>query len=67
MEMISVSSSAISAIGYDPASRQMKIKFKQGETYDFCNVPEHIFNGLISASSKGTYYNDHIRDRYQCY
>ncbi len=66
MEMISVSSSAISAIGYDPDSRRMKIKFKQGETYDFCNVPEHIFNGLLSASSKGTYYNDHIRDRYQC-
>ena len=65
--MISVSSRAISAVGYDPASRRMKIEFKQGKTYDFCNVPEHIFNGLLSASSKGTYYNDYIRDRYQCF
>lgn len=66
MEMIRVNSSAISAVGYDPASRRMKIKFKQGQTYDFCNVPERIFNGLLSAGSKGSYYNDHIRDRYQC-
>ena len=66
MEMIRVNSDAISAVGYDPVSRRMKVKFKQGKTYDFCNVPERIFNGLLSAGSKGAYYNDHIRDRYQC-
>jgi len=66
MEMHSVNSRAISAIGYDKETRRMKITFKQGKTYDFCGVPEHIFQGLLSASSKGTYYNDHIRDRYQC-
>jgi hypothetical protein len=66
MEMITVSSRAINAIGYDPNTKKMKIKFKQGTTYDFCHVPEYIFKGLLSASSKGTYYNDHIRDKYQC-
>lgn len=66
MEMISVHSSAIRAVGYDPTTHRMKITFTEGKTYDFCSVPEHIFSGLLSASSKGTYYNDHIRDRYQC-
>jgi hypothetical protein len=66
MDMIRVSSSAITAVGYDPATRRMKIQFVEGHTYDFCRVPENIFNGLLRASSKGTYYNDHIRDRYQC-
>lgn len=66
MEMIRVSSSAMSAVGYAPETRQMKIQFVQGRTYIFCHVPQHIFDGLLSADSKGTYYDHHIRDRYRC-
>jgi hypothetical protein len=66
MDMIPVISSAIKAIGYDSHQRWMKIQFAQGDTYDFCNVPEYIFNGLLNARSKGGYYNDHIRDKYDC-
>jgi hypothetical protein len=66
MDMIRVSSSAISSIGYDPTTMRMKIHFMQGHTYDFCHVPAHVFNGLLNAVSKGAYYNDHIRDRYPC-
>lgn len=66
MDMIRVSSSAISAIGYDPTTMRMRIRFVQGDTYDFCAVPAHVFNGFLNSSSKGSYYNDHIRGRYQC-
>lgn len=66
MQMTSVNSSAISAIGYDPQSRKMKITFVQNHTYDFCGVPQQVFDGLLRASSKGSYYNDYIKDRYQC-
>ncbi|MEL1263078.1 KTSC domain-containing protein [Pseudoxanthomonas putridarboris] len=66
MDMIRVNSSAISAIGYDQRTMRMSIRFIQGDTYDFCGVPAHIFQDLLNAKSKGTYYNDHIRDRYQC-
>ena len=66
MEMMRVSSSAISAVGYDAQNRRMKIAFVQGHTYDFCGVPHHVFDGLLRASSRGGYYNDYIKDRYQC-
>jgi hypothetical protein len=66
MEMIRVRSSAIQAVGYDQATHRMRIVFEQGDAYDFCGVPAHVFQNLLSASSKGSYYNDHIRDRYQC-
>ncbi|SDZ67590.1 KTSC domain-containing protein [Variovorax sp. YR266] len=66
MQMISVNSSAMSAVGYDPERRHMRITFSQGHTYDFCGVPQHIFDGLIRAASKGSYYNDHVKDRYAC-
>lgn len=66
MEMIAVISSAIRAVGYDAPTRRMKIRFEQGETYEYCGVPEHVFRGLLAAQSKGTYYNEHIRDLYLC-
>jgi hypothetical protein len=64
--MIAVRSSAMSAVGYDPNTRRMKITFAQGHTYDFCGVPQHVYDGLMRSYSKGTYYNDHIKDRYAC-
>jgi len=66
MDMIPVRSSAIFAIGYDPTSGRMKIRFNQGHTYDFCRVPEHVFEAFLNSSSKGRYYDLHIKDRYQC-
>lgn len=67
MEMIQVQSSAIRAVGYDPSTLRMRIIFEQGDGYDFCGVPSQIYDGLMRAVSKGTYYNDYIRDRYQCF
>lgn len=66
MDMVAVRSEAMTAVGYDAGSRRMKIRFQQGHSYDFCNVPPSIHEGLMSATSKGTYYNRYIRDRYQC-
>ncbi|MDF5779485.1 KTSC domain-containing protein [Pseudomonas syringae] len=56
----------MTAVGYDPATRRMSIRFQQGHSYDFCNVPPAIHQGLMSAGSKGSYYSRYIRDRYRC-
>lgn len=66
MQMTHVNSSAMVAVGYDASRLQMKITFSKGNTYDFCRVPQQVFDGLLRASSKGSYYNDHIKDRYVC-
>ena len=63
--MTPVRSSAIEAVGYDSASARMRIRFSGGNEYDFYGVPHTAYQGLMSARSKGTYFNDHIRDRYQ--
>lgn len=65
--MVTLNSSAIREVVYDAASRRMTIWFRQGgQGYDFCGVPEAVYEGLIGAGSAGTYYDTHIRDRYQC-
>ena len=66
MDMIPVHSSAILAVGYDQSTMRMKIRFVYGDIYDFCGVPAHVFEALLNARSKGVYYNDYIRGRYQC-
>lgn len=66
MEMIRVSSSAISAIGYDAETMRMCIRFTSGDTYIFCRVPVHVYDSFMQSSSKGSYYQNRIRGRYQC-
>jgi hypothetical protein len=66
MDMIRVISSAITAVGYDATTGRMKITFKQGRTYDFCRVPSDVHHGLMTAGSKGSYFDRVIKDRYQC-
>nr|WP_249936315.1 KTSC domain-containing protein [Janthinobacterium lividum] len=44
----------------------MRIQFQQGHSYDFCRVPANVHAAFMRAYSKGIYYNEHIKDRYQC-
>lgn len=60
------SSSAIKRAEYDSSTRRLTLWFPEGHSYDFCRVPGQIWEGLLQARSKGTYYNQHIRDKYQC-
>lgn len=66
MEMVPISSSAISAAGYDLNTATMEIVFTNGGSYTFCGVPPDVFEGLVNAASAGTYYNQVIRDNFQC-
>ncbi|MCX7238537.1 KTSC domain-containing protein [Polynucleobacter sp.] len=66
MEMVRVVSSAMDAVGYDKDKQRLFIKFKQGDTYTFCRVPESIHQGLMTAGSKGSYYDNFIKDKFDC-
>nr|WP_282961317.1 KTSC domain-containing protein [Janthinobacterium lividum] len=64
--MVRVNSSAIVAIGYDEQTARMRIQFQQGHSYDFCRVPSNVHAAFMCAYSKDIYYNEHIKDQYQC-
>ena len=64
MDRISVKSSNIRSIGYDVDSSMLEIEFNSGSIYQYSGVPEHEYNGLLNASSKGRYLNTHIKDHY---
>jgi len=60
-----VSSSNIRSIGYDVKFQTLEIEFQDGGIYQYLNVPESIYNALMSASSHGSYFHRSIKDQYQ--
>ena len=63
--MIYLNSSAILAVDYDDWSHTLTIEFTSGGSYTFHGVPASVYQGLVNASSPGTYYNENIRGRYR--
>ena len=58
-------SSAMHGAAYDPKTQTLFLQFASGEkTYEYPNVSEHIFEGLLTADSKGRYYASYIRDQF---
>ena len=59
------SSTAIRAASYNAESRKLTLWFAGGgEAFDYHQVPEQVFTGLLNAPSKGRYFDQHIRDQY---
>ncbi|MDC7995325.1 KTSC domain-containing protein [Altibacter sp. HG106] len=61
MEMIPVDSSNLSAIGYDYETATLRIDFLKGRSYEYYGVPAELYEGLLSAGSKGQYLNMYIK------
>ncbi len=64
MDFVPVSSSNISAIGYDNDSLTLAIEFKNGSVYHYSGVPQEEHAGIMNAESKGKYLNSNIKNRY---
>jgi hypothetical protein len=66
MEWISTSdSSAIEGFGYAAAQRTLEVKFKNGQSYTYFNVPEKIFVAMQAAPSKGHFVTEQVKGRYE--
>lgn len=57
-----VSSSAINRIEWGGGT--LSIWFHESGRYDYYNVPEALYEQFLAARSKGTFFNDNIRDQY---
>jgi hypothetical protein len=59
-----VESSLLSSVRYSPQAT-LEIEFRSGAIYCYFLVPQAIFDGLIAAPSKGTYFNRYIRSSFR--
>ena len=61
MNRVSVTSSALSSVGYELNTLTLEIELSNGRVYQYFGVAETVFQELVNSSSKGQYYNQHIR------
>ncbi len=58
-------SSMIKNAGYDPATQRLEVEFfATGNVYIYRNVPQEVFDALMSAPSAGKYFNANIAKKY---
>jgi hypothetical protein len=63
--MITVNSTNIDSVGYNADTQTLTVKFKvSGQIYEYLNVPQTLYEGLMTAESKGKYINDNIRSQF---
>ena len=57
-------STAIRSFDYDPEADRLLVTFVTGRRYVYEDVPAYVVEAFRIAPSKGSYFNKHIRDRY---
>ena len=65
MNRQAVTSSNIASIGYDADSQTLEIEFLNGGVYQYFDVPQHIYDGIMSADSHGQYLAQNIKGAYR--
>jgi len=66
MNRTPVSSSNLASIGYDAESLILEVEFNNGRVYQYFEVPQGIYDELMSSSSKGSYMNSVIKKQFRC-
>ncbi|EGR5121793.1 KTSC domain-containing protein [Vibrio cholerae] len=64
MERTAVSSSNLVSVGYDADSMTLEVEFNNG-IYQYYDVPEYIYEELMSATSAGSYLHQNIKGSFR--
>jgi KTSC domain-containing protein len=58
-------SSTIVRIGYDDEAMVMTVEFKSGGIYNYFDVPQHVFDGIRTAPSKGQFLAQQVKGNFR--
>ena len=64
MNLVTVDSSMLYAVGYDPASQELHVVFRTGRIYAYDGVPAAVHDALLAAESKGQHMRANVIGRY---
>jgi len=65
MNRDNVSSSNLRSVGYEEGTFTLEIEFHGGGIYQYFEVPESVYLGLMQASSKGQYFHQNIKNSFR--
>ena len=65
VRMIEVTDSTlVESFGYDNTKSDLYLKFVNGTEYVYIGVPAYEFTKMVNAQSRGKFYNDNIKGRF---
>lgn len=67
MNLITVNSQAIHAIGYDRQNLLLEVVFGSGGIYRYAHVPPQVYLKFLESPSKGRFFQKNIRGKYAVY
>jgi hypothetical protein len=65
MERLVVVSTTLKCVSYSSDQHLLTVEFHSGKIYEYLDVPTQIYQELLQASSKGRYFNFHIRNHFR--
>ena len=63
-ERVPVTSTAISAITYEPSAARLDVEFEKGTVYQYGCVTPETYKAFLDADSKGRFFVREIRGRH---
>ena len=64
MRVTTVESTALAMVSYNEHRELLQLEFRSRAIYQYFGVPAAVHEGLLHASSKGSYFNQVIRGRF---
>ena len=65
IEMVAVTSTNISAIGWDAVTSKLHVRFTNKRHYSYAAVTKATFDAFLKATSKGAYFSKYIRGKFK--
>lgn len=65
IERAKVASSNIASVGYDKETQILEIEFHHGAIYQYIDVPEKVYEELMSSSAMGSYFLNEIKNKFK--
>lgn len=66
LEMRSVDSSLLDKVGYDSATKTLVVQMvNSSDIYTYVDVPQTVYDELLASDSKGTFFVDNIKGKYE--
>ncbi len=65
MTIIPVESSVLATVAYNVDGELLLLEFRTRVVYCYFAVPSQVYEALLTATSKGSYFNQAIRGRYR--
>jgi hypothetical protein len=65
MNRIPVSSSNLAFVKYYPEAQTLEVQFHNGGIYQYFDVPEHVYDALLTAASKGQFLSQQVKGVYR--